>query len=342
MMSRFSLCAAALASSVCLTPAVFAAPPSINRLADKATLTDRNRTEIEDYATYWVAELSADEPDRVDKARDRLIDPLKAVQVGRVFRLEYSDALLQSLEGVIAAGRTHPAVNAMQIAGMLGTPDAFDLLMEHAHFEQQPDFAMRLWSANMLPIAVEQDVIPQNQLDRALRVLERAAIAEPDWLVLRRQLEAIGSVDTPNARDAQVRILQAIAAQMKAEQQWSERMQALYPALVRLRNDVLELEFRQLRDVGTELAPVLCDLCTVADRHWDSAQRDNDARKAYGGTVNVSERMLQFIDANVRDGARLSTKLGSSWQNKRQQEFRADHDKWQNVLSREPYAKAGR
>ena len=155
----------------------------------------------------------------VDEARAKLIEPLRAVRVGKLFRVEYSKAVVPYLEKVILDGSTHAAVNSLQVAALLGTPEALKVILAHASIEDEDDFGIRLWAALAFPIAVEQGVLPQNKINEALRQLEKAASheaaaaggadAQYQWLVLQRQFEAIASVENSVSRDVQVKVLKA-------------------------------------------------------------------------------------------------------------------------------------
>ncbi len=337
---RFISAALGIAAVLMIAPRAESTPPRISDLSDATRLSERDRDEIRESVEYWCARLGSAQADEVDAAQSKLVEPLKAVRVGQIFRLEYSKALVPRLKEVIKGADPHAAVNGMQIAGLLGTPNALEIITDHAGIEDEQRFAIRLWAANAFPLAVRQRVLPENDINKALRRFGQAATQEDNWLVLRRQFEAVASVNNRVSRDVQVNVLKAIADRMEKETGPSELMQATYPALVLLRNRFLELRAADQESVGTELAPVLCDLCTVANMHWDSAQADADASSSYRGTVRVSENLLKLIDARVRprqSGPR--TELGPAWIDRDKDRFEADHDKWRQVLTGPPYNK---
>ena len=117
-----------------------------------------------------------------------------------------------------------------------------------------------------------------------------------------------------------------------------ELMQAVYPALKRMRDDLIVLGREEQQSFGRVLAPVLCDICSVAQAHWDSAQDDLVAKIAYGGAVQISESMLLLIDPELRPGQRApKTALGRAWKDRDEPRFTADHDKWQSIIAKPPY-----
>ncbi len=326
-------------------PAHAAAPARISHLVDNANLSERDRDDIRRYALHWAGGRN---PAEVDEARAKLIEPLRAVRVGDLFRFEYSKAVVPHLEKVILDGSTHAAVNSLQVVALLGTPDALKVILAHASIEDEDDFGIRLWAALAFPIAVEQGVLPQNKINEALRRLEKAASREAaasgaadaqyQWLVVLRQFEAIASVRNSVSRDVLVKVLKAVTLAMEKQQGPSDLMQATYPALMLILNEYLTLDSANRETVGKSLAPVLCDLCTVAAAHWGNAQVDEAARKSYGGAVHISENLLKLIDARVRPNQmRPRTELGPAWRDRDKNRFERDHNKWRAVLLGPPY-----
>jgi len=343
MMSRHCIQPVLLAAAALAVGGVAsAAPPRISHLTGEITLDDRDRDDISTYGQYWCASLENGTPDEVDRATEELLQPFKAVKVESVFRLEYAHVLLPKLEPIIAGMDTHRAINGLLIAGRLGTPKAVDLLLEHASSADEPDLAKRLWAAVAFPLAVEQGVITERDVTKALREFERAASRETEWLVLRKQLQAIASVDSQLSRELQISVIEAAAQQMKKGDRYSQLMQAIPQSLVRLREEYLNLigKARELEQFGTALAPVISDLCTVAEMHWDSAQEDDEAREAYGQTIQLGETLLTMIDAQVRPhNARPRADLGNAWQGRQKPQFADAHKAWIAILSGPPYKK---
>ncbi len=342
--------AATLATTTHATLA--AAPAKISNLVDRPNLTERDRDDIRLYADFWGRHLLADAPADVDEARGKLGEPLRAVRVGEVFRFEYSNAVVLHLDKVVRDGSPHAAVNAMQVLAVLGTPSSLEVILAHSSIEQEPDLGIRLWAAIGFPTAVRQNALPNNEINKALRDLgeaaaseARAAINKRDddttrWLLLRRQFEAISFVKSQTSREVQVKVLKAVTDAMDNRHGPSDLMQALYRALLLLQIEYLRLPAADQEILGKSLAPVLCDLCTVAAAHWDNAQSDETARKSYGGAVHVSETLLKMIDTRVRpDKVGPRTELGPAWRDGRKRQFTSDHDKWRTLLQGPPYNK---
>ncbi|MHC4217010.1 MAG: hypothetical protein ACYSU7_01005 [Planctomycetota bacterium] len=338
MISRFCIPGALIAATAAATLSA-APPPRITHLADTSTLNEQQRQEIRNYAEYWCNELTAEDPAGVDEARGKLADPLvRPVRIGQTFRFTYADATLPHLEVVIEGSNPQAAVNAMQIAAMLGTPRALEMITRHASLQDEPAFGLRLWAAKTFPIAVGEKVLPPNEIDKALRQFGNAASRELNWLVLRRQFEAIASVKGNVSHDEQVRVLRATTDRMDEQEGPSDLMQATYPALKLILDEYLELQPDQQESFGKSLGPVLGDLVAVANKHWDSAQDDDVARVTYGGAIHISENLLRLIDDRVRPlSAGPRTELGPAWKNRQKTRFSADHDKWRSVLNEQEY-----
>jgi hypothetical protein len=339
MMSRYCILSP-LVAVITATAAVAEPPDRITHLADASSLSERDRSEIRKYSEFWANELTNEDPASVDTAREKLADPLvRPVRVTEVFRFTYSEALLPHLEGVFEGGTPQAAVSAMQIAGRLGTPQALQMITDHASAQDEQGFGIRLWAAKSFPIAVGEKALPPNEIDRAVRLFGDAAGREPNWLVLRRQFEAIASVQGTASRDEQVRVLRSTTNRMVALEGPCDLMQAAYPALKLVLDEYLRLDPPQQKDFGKELAPVLIQLVDVANNHWDSAQQDDVARGVYGGAIHISENLLRLIDGTVRPrSAGPSTGLGPAWLNGQKSRFVDDQEKWRAVVSRPPYS----
>ncbi len=340
MLSPRSISAAMLTAAISV--AASAAPPrGINNLAFEKTFTEGQKTDIRTYAVTWSEKLRSEQPDDVDEARARLFEPLRAVQISQEFRFEYAKAALPGLDKAISAGTPHAAVNAIQIVALLGTQGAFDIIVSHVSADDEKVDDIRLWAAKSFSPAVRQGIIPENDVIKALRRLERAAEREGYWLALQRQFEAIASVDSPLSREIQVNVLRSITSRMQKQKGPSELMHAAYPALLLLRDKYISLPGtdQEVVVVGKSLAPVLHDLCMVAQGHWDLAQADAAARQSYGGVVTISENLLKVIDSQVRparDAPR--SEMSKGWSDRDKARFVIGNDQWGSVIKQPPYS----
>ena len=149
-------------------PAHAADPARITHLVDKAILNQRDRDEIRAYAQFWGEAIDSEKAAEIDEAREKLGDPLRAVRVGDVFRFAYADAVVKHLDTVVNEGSPHAATNAMWILSLLGTPSSLEIMLAHASIEDEPDFGIRLTAAIGFPLAVDQDALPNMEINKAL------------------------------------------------------------------------------------------------------------------------------------------------------------------------------
>ena len=328
---------------VATTSTAGAGPPHpISNLAASATINAAQQARIREYAEYWCDQLAEASPEGVAKVRGKLLEPLRALRVGDVFRWEYAKACLPRLEPLIAGDNPHAAVNGMQVVATLATERAVELIIRRCDVEVEERAGARLTAAKCFPIAVRQKTLTDNDINRALRNLGHAAAREHDWLVLRRQFEAIASVQSPVSREVQVAVLRTMTQAMAKQQEGpSDLMRATYPALKLVRDQYLRMDDRaEQKPFGKVLAPVLCDVCTVANDHWDNAQDDPGAKAIYGGAIHITENLLRYIDPELRPGKGApKTQLGPSWRKRDKPRFETDHSKWRAVLSAPPYEK---
>lgn len=341
MRSRWAIfCTLLMFLAVGIASLAWGGPPAIGSgLPGAANLTPQQRSNIREYASFWCDQLASSGQDDVAKVRQNLVEPFRAPRVRDLFRYEYAQAALPQLQEIISGDNPLTAVNAMLVVGFLGTERALETIVDHCDIEDEPRFHVRLWAAKALVIAVEQESIAERDVNRALRRFGHAAGREEKWLILRRQFQALASVNGPVSREVQLSVLGDTADRMMQSGNIPcELMQAVYPALKRMRDDLIVLGRNEQQSFGRVLAPVLCDICSVAQAHWDNAQDDLVAKIAYGGAVQISESMLQLIDPELRPGQRApKTALGRAWKDRDEPRFSADHDKWQSIISKPPY-----
>jgi hypothetical protein len=339
MLSPRSISAAMLAAA--LSVAAGAAPPrGINNLAGERTFNAAQVNDIRSYAVTWCEKFASEHPDDIDEARTKLFEPLRAVQVSQEFRFEYAKAALPGLNKAISSGAPHAAVNALQILALLGTPEAFTIIVSHLSADDEKVADIRLWAAKSFAPAVRQGIVPVNEIDKALRRLEKAAAREDYWLALQRQFEAIASVNSALSREIQVNVLRSVTARMQKQSGPSELMQAAYPALLLILHKYMDLGAApDAVPMGKSLAPVLHDLCTVAQAHWDRAQADAAARQSYGGVVSESETLLKVIDSRVRPATPAPrSDMGQSWSDRDKARFVTGNNQWGSVIKQPPYS----
>lgn len=108
-----------------LTGAPALAQLSLPEQVVRATvLSDANKSELAAFATPLLADLSSDEPAKLQSARSKLIAPLLDPGVSPAFRLELSRLLEPELRKLLSDKRESIVVNALVIAGEIATSDS--------------------------------------------------------------------------------------------------------------------------------------------------------------------------------------------------------------------------
>ncbi|MCA9290266.1 MAG: hypothetical protein KDA25_04000, partial [Phycisphaerales bacterium] len=162
------------------------------------------------YCKDGVSRLGSGDFREVEKARDFLLAPLNLPGVTGAFRHAYTKALFSrpiDILRYIDGPQPHPRINAFRVIENLGTGDALDAMVERADSSRRPslDVGGRLWAARaagtILRSTRNSDVIVPSKISKAVRALGSAAEREPDVNVLRRQFDALGAVNTTEARN---------------------------------------------------------------------------------------------------------------------------------------------
>jgi len=300
--------------------------------------TSQERGQIRAWAEWWMTELASGEPDRVSQARRRLSEPLRAANVRILFREAYSEAMVAEVESKFDEGiELYPAVNALQVAALLGTESAARMLTTRANPADEPRRQVRLWAVHGIKSIFQQGELDAGRFPGVLRELSRAASRETDWIVLQRHFEAFRAADTENARSRQLALLDEIIDRMEDKDEPDEVIRAVHAAVVVLRHQFANLRSAEQRSFGTEAAPTIGRVFNLASRHWNGIE-DSNLAEAYGGAVQVSEALLANIDALVRgQNATPQTNIARAWTDRNRQNFDQGANRWAEVLRNPPY-----
>ncbi len=328
---------------VVVVSAALGDPRPIAGLVGQNTLTPPQRDQIRTYAEFYCDQFTTGEIRAVERAKRQLLDPMRAPMVTGEFRSVYSKVLTPGLAAVIDGDNPHAAVNAMQLLGFLGTPAALDVLKDHIDSKDEDCFEIRLWAAKAFRMAAEAGRLNADDLNPLLRQLGVACRSETDPPVLRRQFEAIASVDSSVARDVLLGAVGKKLDKLQEQTEPSRLMEAIYPALLRLRDQYLNprLTAADQKVFGKDVAHLLCKVFEVALAHWDKIQFDEQTRteigRSYRGAIRVAESFLKTIDRTVRAAEPPRTQLGAAWENADKPQFEAGHQDWHAVLTGPPY-----
>ncbi len=311
-------------------------PPPITSLVGQSSLTPQQRDQIRTYGEFYCNQLATGDIPAVERAKRQLLDPMRAPMVTGEFRSKYSKVLTPCLGGVIDGDNPHAAVNALQLLGFLGTPAALDVLKDHIDSKDEDCFEIRLWAARAFKMAAEAGRLQADDLNPLLRQLGAACRSETEPPVLHRQFEAIASVNSSIARDVLLSAIGKKLDELQGQADPSRLMDAIYPALVSLRDQYLRLDRNEQVTFGAKIAPQLSKVFGVGSTHWDKAHQEEVGR-SYPGAIRVAENFLKAIDRTVRAAEPPRTQLGAAWENVDKPQFEAGHQDWHAVLTAPPY-----
>jgi len=341
----FTVVLAALVMAVPARSAVMANKPSpITQLVSATdSYTSQQREQIRAWAEWWSRELSADEPERISEGRRRLLEPLRAGNVRPLFRETYSDILLEHIEAILNDdAELFVAVNALQVAAVLGTESAARLMTRVADPLEEPREQIRLWAVHGIRTIFSQGTLDEGRYPGVLRDLSRAGLRESNWMVLQRHFDALRAAGTENARERQVELLSAILDRLQEHEDGPhDTIRAAHYAIVIYRDQFANLRRAEQLSFGTAAAPVIGRIFEIASQHWDeTAEADESSLAAtYGGVVQISEEMLGIIDDLVRSqNTAPRTNMGEAWAQRDRQRFQQDAAQWADVLRQPPYS----
>ncbi len=318
-------------------------PPPINGLVGQDPLSPQGRLQVRTYAEFYCNQLGTGDIPVAEHAKRQLLDPLRSPVISGDFRQQYSKVLVRNLAAVIDSDKPHAAVNAMQLIGSLGTDRALDVIKDHIDTQQESRFEIRLWAAKAFQMAAEPGRLKADDLNPLLRQFGVACRNETEPLVLRRQFEAIASVERPVARAVLLGAISKKLDERQAQTEPSRLMDAIYPALRLLRIQYLNprLLAADQEVFGKEIAILLYKVFEVGSAHWDTIQTDEKTRKEFGGSykgaIGLAESFLKTIDRTVRAAEPPRTQLIVAWENVDKPRFEAEHQDWRAVLAGPPY-----
>jgi hypothetical protein len=330
-------------------------PPITTAIGASSSLDQGDRAVIDGYAEFWTAALlaGADDPGAVRRVRRSLWDPLGRGGVTEVFRTTYGAALEPGLRRVLAEGNAHTTSVALVVLAKLQTVDALEELLRHVDVNDEPRRHVRLGAARGCSQIFEGDGLSNakpTKITNAVRQLRDAAMAEPDRLTLRHQLEAILAADDPALPEAaRGQIHAAFVATLDATAQRAAAapsdalalLDATYTVLYKIRIALLDptnLDPAAQRNVGRQLGPSLGRMLEVARAHWADIQSTPRAKERFGEIISLCERVLTTTDTFVRpNSSTMNTRLKEYWDQGDEGRYGADLKRWKDILGKPPY-----
>lgn len=342
------LCILVFAGSAAAFP-----PSSISSLASKTSLTEDQKGDIAEYATYYVDLLANGDAEDVMRARAKLIEPMTNMigSISAIFRGTYSNDVLPTLEKVIDSNENYRSINALQVIGFLGSDTAISLLVKHCDIDEEPSVEKRLWSAIAIREAIQRSELTSRKIKSAARDLKRAIESETDWRALTGQFETISSIAQIElsedqggddlrsfGRNMQIEVIQDVVNRLKTNQTPVELIQSLQPGIATIRQQYLDGSRELREEIGRELAPPLQGVYVIVVERYDEFDERPEVKKAAWYTLRISEETLKAIDSSMRSrGTPLTMESESAWNNGQKDVLKQHGDQWAEILSGPPY-----
>jgi len=355
--------AASAAASIALSVAAQAPglPGSLDRSIVSTTgpLDGPKSAALGQYVAEWTRTLgSSADPADLRAARAALTDPARDPSSTPAFRRTFAGQVLPAIEPIVAGRDLQRAVNALQVARFLRTPESVELIAGRLSSGAEPDSGKRLSAASNLAAAVTDADLSPVQCDAVTRTVVAAAAAERDDQIVLQELKALqnlarrpnlpaGSLEAAQAGQIKVfaDLVQSVAAAPKAD----PRMASVARALVSLRNQWLDLPRPQAMKLGPTLAPVLGSILDTAQRHWAGCRDNAELLSAYSIAVASSETLLRLIDRTLRPAEYPAPKpgakevdartLATAWDDGKSEPFGKEVQRWQGILKNAPYGR---
>lgn len=357
-LTRSFLLAAAAVLSVA-QPTAWAQSGGLDRaiLTASAPLTAAQTSALDEFVSRWTSTLTgSDDPAEVTAARNALTDPARDPSASPIFRRAFSGAVLAKIRPIVEGKDLRRAVNSLQVARFLRSPESVELISGRLATSGEPDAAKRLAASSVLAAAVTDADLSAVQCDGLVRDILAAAALEKDESVLVQQMKVLRGIakraglppaTVDAALAAQVKVFAGLADAIAASPQADPRMASAARALVSMRNDWLELPRPQAAKLGPSLAPPVATIIKAAERHWDSARGDPERAAAYEIAVATSETLLRLVDRTMRPTAYPAPKpgakddearvLANAWTASDRAAFAKEVARWGDIVKASPY-----
>ncbi|MDG2422880.1 MAG: hypothetical protein P8M22_02755 [Phycisphaerales bacterium] len=365
MLIRHFQVAIVLAFACLLTGHVQAVPDKVERLKAVLPLDDAQKAMIKEYAGYWVQKLESEQPAEVQQARDKLSRPFRSVSgetASRMFRDIYSQETLPTLEKIVAGSNAYRAINAMQVAAAIGSPDSLSLLDNHIEPDVEKNPEIRLWAAIGISRCLGVDSISSDKIKTSLRALVRAAKIETNPLVLRREMETLNMAILNTRSDSEILRDFAISSEIDVLKTTLDRVEqknapvslllAVQPSLLLIRMQYINPTLQRLvmdnergrqekvaTYIGRRAAPQMGRIYDVILVNESAIRENPELAESVGQMLDTSETMLKLVDSHVRENQSApSVDSGRElWTKGNLSGLAESRDKWQVVLTNRPY-----
>lgn len=317
-----------------------AEPPAITGLTGQTSFTPQDQEKITDYASYWCDELARSESAEVSKIRRKLLTPVHLSSTP--FKMLYSNALVPCLRGIVDQDSAHRAINAIIVLQMLGTDKALDTVVDHCNKIDEPKMHIRLRAVVACGVLMNAESVSPNKVSNAIRALKSAVEEEDDGLVIRRQLEALNSVQNDLASGARTKLAEALgvlADRLKDQNPPpTDQLQAIKSVLPDLLRAYITLPSSERVSLGKVLADPFVQIMQLPFDQWDQAQDKEKLKTLYESIIQPTEQILKRIDQAVRPGGTVpDTHLRDAWIGGTKDRYDQDLKQWSDIVAQRDY-----
>ncbi|MFO0827485.1 MAG: hypothetical protein U0572_04980 [Phycisphaerales bacterium] len=307
------------------------------------------------FVVGWIDVMeSSDDPRRIEEARRNLIEPLRDPAATPIFRRAFGTIALPKLSQIIAEKDAQRAINAMQVARFIRTPESVEMLASHLPVDRESDPAKRLAAASVLGAALSDADLNQPQFDSVIRSVASAADGERDPLVILQELRSLSAIakrtgaaglnpapaaSVSAAREAQVKLLRSLIDSVANSTEADPRMATIHTSVIVVRNQLVDMPEPERKKLSPMLAPALLMVLETARKQWDSAQSNPRMKTMYSDAVTSSETLLRIIDKATRGSSSTGPDkvLGTAWDKGSQADFDAELARWKAAVGDKAY-----
>ena len=198
-----------------------AQPRSISKIVEKSSISQDSEEKIKKYAVGWAEQLQTTDAESLEQAHSKLVDPFEPnVRMTPYARSLYGKYLEEGFEPLL--NRESPnemaAVNALQILSLLGTEQAYSLLLKHADISTENRPALRLWASVGLGTSFLTGELSTNRIERYAKLLSGFIGKEQEWFVLARQFDSLAALQSiPNIDSRQREALESLSFELQTK-----------------------------------------------------------------------------------------------------------------------------
>ena len=339
--------------SMTMDSALAAPPGSLSSVATEASLDDQQKKKISEYATYWLSRLESGTPEETKRARNKLVEPVRSMlgNSSSIFRSTYAGDLVPGLKKIIDGDDLFRSVNALQVAGFLGSDQVMRLLIDTADSDTEPNPEKRLWATIAIRESIQSGNLSPRRISSAIRSLARFAETESDWRVLTREMETISTTAESRlsedqggdeiralGRELQLSTLKSTLDRLETDPGQIHLINALRPGILEFRQQYLNPQMvDHRREIALGTAPQLGRVYVILLNHYDVIREDEGLNDTSGMMLRLSEETLKLINSDVGNGDTPNTDSLAAWNSGQRSTIEQNQAVWATLLSAPPY-----